>query len=98
MTDEYISKQAFNDAIREAVRRYPNMFYNGLEVARQIAHEMDAADVQPVRHGRWIRHSNRNWDTWTCSECGVVGLENFYYCSKCGAIMDGKSTVEVQDG
>lgn len=45
---EYIDKQAFNNAIREAVRKYPNAFYNGLEVARQIAHDMDAADVQPI--------------------------------------------------
>lgn len=42
---EYIDKQAFNDAIREAVRKYPNTFYNGLEVARQIAHDLPAADV-----------------------------------------------------
>ena len=42
MADEYISKQAFNYSIREAVRKYPNTFYNGLEVARQIAYDMDA--------------------------------------------------------
>lgn len=42
---EYIDKQAFNDAIREAVCKYPNTFYNGLEVARQIAHELPAANV-----------------------------------------------------
>lgn len=51
---EYIDKQSFNDAIREAVRKYPNTFYNGLEVARQIAHDMDAADGVPVRHGLWL--------------------------------------------
>lgn len=45
---EYIDKQVYNDAIREAVRKYPNTFYNGLETARQIAHDLPAADVRPV--------------------------------------------------
>ena len=81
---EYIDKQAFNDAIREAVRKYPNTFYNGLEVARQIAHDMDAADVVPVRHGRWISDGvGKRFgtvvrldkdgcpvDSCHCSECG----------------------------
>ena len=47
---EYIEKVAFNYAIREAVRKYPNSFYNGLEVARQIAHDFPAADVLEVVH------------------------------------------------
>ena len=48
---EYIDKVAFNYAIREAVKRYPNSFYNGLEAARQIAHDFPAADVRPVPYG-----------------------------------------------
>ena len=103
MADEYISKQAFNDAIREAVRKYPNTFYNGLEVARQIAHDMDAADVVPVRHGRWIETTQpMGWDDVTCAECSECG-EDFvldewgmddmnnlmHYCPNCGAKMEG---------
>lgn len=105
MADEYISKQAFNDAIREAVRKYPNTFYNGLEVARQIAHDMDAADVVPVRHGRWIETTQpMGWDDVTCAECSECG-EDFvldewgmddmnnlmHYCPNCGAKMDGEA-------
>ena len=102
MADEYISKQAFNDAIREAVRKYPNTFYNGLEVARQIAHDMDAADVVPVRHGRWIETTQpMGWDDVTCAECSECGedfvldewgmddMKNLMlYCPNCGAKMD----------
>lgn len=93
---EYIEKQAFNDAIREAVRKYPNTFYNGLEVARKIAHDMDAADVQPVRRGRWIRHilkkANTPWgyDCSVCDEWLVIGedtAERYNYCPICGAHM-----------
>ena len=102
MADEYISKQAFNDAIREAVRKYPNTFYNGLEVARQIAHDMDAADVAPVRMGRWIETTQpMGWDDVTCAECSECGedfvldewgmddMKNLmHYCPNCGAKME----------
>lgn len=96
MADEYISKQTFNDAIRGAVRKYPNTFYNGLEVARQIAHDMDAANVAPVRHGYWISCG----DSWKCSVCGVESYVDedwrptddrafkMRYCHYCGARMD----------
>lgn len=89
---EYIDKQTFNDAIREAVRKYPNTFYNGLEVARQIAHDMDAADVHPVRHGRWENSKAAFGEM--CSECKFVvwwdddGPHKFNYCPNCGAKMD----------
>lgn len=51
--------------------------------------ELPAADVAPVRHGRWTRidyHDAR------CSECGH---KTYYpdrislYCPECGARMDG---------
>lgn len=97
MADEYISKQAFNNAIRDAVRKYPNTFYNGLEVARQIAHDMDAADVQPVRHGRWIFKVDSSWrggGKYECSACKygyAIGAyhepDEFTYCPHCGAYM-----------
>lgn len=92
---EYIDKQAFNDAIREAVRKCPNSFYNGLEVARQIAHDMDAADVFPVRHGRWVKTIGENGVTSAC-HCNLCGFEDnryllFNYCPNCGAKMDGEA-------
>lgn len=53
---------------------------------------MKAADVAPVRHGRWIYD---HWCEFKCSVCGEFsnskpyrGKEN--YCPNCGAIMDGK--------
>lgn len=45
---DYIEREALNNAIREAVRRCPSTFYNGLETARQILHDLPAADVRPV--------------------------------------------------
>ena len=96
MADEYITKQAINDAIREAVRKYPNTFYNGLETARQIAHDLPAADVQPVRRGKWVEVRELlctpgGDPVWECSECGkgrhVYGVEHGTYGS---GVADGQ--------
>ena len=45
-----------------------------------------AADVAPVRHGRWKRCGKNLGE---CSECGeIVAIRN-NYCPNCGAKMDG---------
>ena len=51
-----------------------------------------AADVAPVRHGRWI---NENFYTH-CSACGKMAIYDKYgqevesdFCPNCGAKMDG---------
>ena len=99
MADEYISKRLFNDAIREAVRRYPNTFYNGLETARQIAHDLPSADVAPVRHGRWELDVLDGTPGYrpvciVCSECHRVNYGSTPYCPNCGAKMDGGDSDE----
>lgn len=45
---DYISREAANEACREAVRRYPNSFYNGIEAARDAIRKLPAADVVKV--------------------------------------------------
>lgn len=54
-----------------------------------------AADVAPVRHGRWI---NFEWESLTtfsfkCNQCGITITTSwdYNYCPNCGARMDGKS-------
>lgn len=58
---------------------------------------LSAADVQPVKHGRWIKHRIDDpksilygavKDT-TCSVCGKSTPYNTEYCMHCGARMDG---------
>ena len=58
-----------------------------------------AADVTPVRHGRWIRHyepydTGEEWLEspcgFECSECGRWEAEQEPFCN-CGAKMDGES-------
>lgn len=53
-----------------------------------------AADVAPVRHGRWAL--NKKYGDYECSECGqgdvkAMDFKNLKmrYCPNCGARMDG---------
>lgn len=49
-----------------------------------------AADVVPVRHGRWLDVTWCGEDYLACSICGYGGLahEATKYCPNCGAKMD----------
>ena len=59
---------------------------NSAEEAREAIKNAPAADVAPVRHGRWIDSSNG----WMCSECEQDNTYDKPYCPNCGAKMDGK--------
>lgn len=53
-----------------------------------------AADVAPVRHGRWMHEETEGgFHIWTCSRCGYGKNGNpegvHLYCYHCGARMDG---------
>lgn len=53
-----------------------------------------AADVEPVRHGRWIHEETEGgFHVWSCSRCGRGMNGNpkgtNLYCYHCGAKMDG---------
>ena len=85
---EYIDKVAFNYAIREAVKKYPNSFYNGLEVARQIAHDFPAADVRPAKRGKWVDEPIKGVK-YHCSVCQGRFNYTWHYCPNCGADMRG---------
>lgn len=64
-----------------------------------VINKQPAADVAPVKHGKWIEKQLDNFRKYqvTCSNCGWVGIENydsyndpsdFNYCPNCGAKMD----------
>ena len=49
-----------------------------------------AADVAPVRHGRWVDNGIPDSILSGCSVCGFTcGSSSFFYCPNCGAKMDG---------
>lgn len=59
-----------------------------------FAEGIPAADVAPVRHGRWAL--NKKYGDYECSECGQGDVKamdftnlKMRYCPNCGARMDG---------
>ena len=50
-----------------------------------------AADVAPVRHGRWVHHiaGGKQISACWCSVCNVEHETEQNYCPNCGAKMDG---------
>lgn len=84
--DEYISRH-------EAIRAV-QLSYGNYEVTRNALYEIPAADVAPVRHGRWMHEETEGgFHIWTCSRCGYGKNGNpegvHLYCYHCGARMDG---------
>lgn len=58
-----------------------------------------AADVAPVRHGRWNVVEGLRLDNAICSNCGrhfQAYYEAYSFCPNCGAKMDGEA--EGNDG
>lgn len=72
--------------------------YGGAE-AWKMAKALPTADVEPVRHGRWVRVAwvpdkhEPNGGYWVvrCSECKTPDSRTSDYCPHCGARMDGEA-------
>lgn len=94
---EYIDKNALDKALTVAAANGKDKDRRTWAKAICVLHDMPAADVAPVRHGRW--KYNTDFQVWNCSECGenphkgtgvVVSEEKLpAYCPHCGARMDG---------
>ena len=71
------------------------------KIIREEIGKIPAADVEPVRHGRWIWHEETF--EYECSDCHCRfdyehtyelfdhGFQFANYCPKCGANMDGEN-------
>lgn len=57
-----------------------------------------AADVTPVRHGRWIIHTDELGLTSECSVCHIETMCDGNYCPNCGAKMDGGNDAPTVGG
>ena len=67
-------------------------YTSGFDEAVTRVENFPAADVAPVRHGRWIEQEKYTFGTmYDCSICGDRILDNGHswnYCPNCGAKMD----------
>lgn len=90
---EYIEREAAKKAIADS-DLIPKYAENNCPVTDKIIDSIPAADVAPVRHGRWIHEETEGgFHNWSCSRCGR-GMSNNpegidLYCYHCGAKMDG---------
>ena len=102
---EYIEREATSEEIRKYYyKNPPNSSYGegfdrGLDRAQRAILDAPAADVAPVRHGRWVQvivHVEFE-DGFVdrveecCSACHEPnGRRCTYFCPNCGAKMGGK--------
>lgn len=101
---EYMSKKDVIAYIRKEAEECQNAFdelggESGIiaEAFEDLANELEdfpAADVAPVRHGRWVMSSDRP-DTIICTCCDSAfdvwkaDIKRHHYCPNCGARMEG---------
>ena len=84
----YIEREA---AIKALMNDAPEQVGYSREDAADCIRYMDAADVAPVRHGKWIR----SVALLECQLCGEIYSQlggnagkSWNYCPNCGAKMD----------
>ena len=83
---EYIER----DALR-AKAVYMHGFGENKYVPLKAIENAPAADVEPVKHGRWVYKPYENDEAvwlYHCSECNALSATVKNYCYNCGAKMD----------
>lgn len=99
MPDDYIKR---SDALEHFGNYLLGYSIQKDDVIRGVK-ELPAADVEPVKHGRWIEQDSWGDTYYTCSICGgdFVTLDGespeeneFYFCPMCGAKMDAEPPKE----
>lgn len=85
------------DAMPDDDRQLAIVRCMGLDDAMDAVKDAPAADVVPVRHGRWVvSRTDYSWNSaefpthCKCDQCGreIPYLDRDAYCPTCGAKMD----------
>lgn len=98
MSKEYIERAVAIERARNELDLINKSHWSADEIV-DFLKRLPAADVVPVRHGRWAQHyvgqERAPWGS-DCSVCGewlvidrLVMQEKYHYCPNCGAKMDG---------
>ena len=81
VSEEYISREV---AIKEFER------YGAEDDAIAVFNSIPAADVRPVKRGKWIaQYSGSHFAQYRCSCCNMACEMVFNFCPNCGAAMEG---------
>ena len=100
MMAEYIEREAISEKIRKYYyKNPPNSSYGegfdrGLDRAQRAILDAPAADVEPVKRGRWVHKILLGEQAWFCSECKTIGSPVWKRCPVCEAKMDEEGTHE----
>ena len=92
---EYIEREEIRRAYEKLTRSYVNGNpYIADWRFDEMIEKLPAADVAPVRHGRWMFVEQRFYhggfvNLFRCSECKVATDREHNFCPNCGAKMDG---------
>ena len=83
--DEYIKKSYAVDAVLDVYYDTPDIDLSGEKFESAIL-KIQAADVAPVRKGRW---ESDGLSSLKCSDCGYLDDMKMYhrYCPDCGCFM-----------
>lgn len=86
---DYISREALIDRLNKNLSACNHGTFSEMCYADTIetVKHLPAADVEQVRHGRWVDI----WGNYTCSECEYMWEDSGYktpFCPICGAKMD----------
>lgn len=101
--NEYISREKILDIVSQYCPDDDGSCSKADVDLREMLDEIEAlpaADVQPVKRGRWIKAHDKQGSYFLCSNCGTVEKtesdqddtvwQHDEYCRKCGARMDGE--------
>ena len=88
---EYIDRAALK---QELAPYEENDFSQQMDVILTIVDSLPAADVAPVRHGRWESNGPDDIVVY-CSQCMMPQDAPSNYCPSCGALMDKEDEHEV---
>ena len=81
---KYIKREYAIDAVLDVYYNTPEIDLSCEKFEAAIL-KIQAADVAPVRHGRWLHRKN---GVAYCSECKIDTVEDeTNYCPNCGATM-----------
>ena len=99
MSGDYVSKATAINKIMENIVHQDshdvNLHNIGLRKAMSAIDSLPAADVVPVRHGKWMSHYGTEYaEAVKVSDFGSVSQE--VSCSECGAYLGGSAEYEVK--
>lgn len=90
-TTDYIRRESIGNLCLKNLEIINGRCYVNMEELLNLVDGIPAADVEPVRYGRWGKKQGGFWEFAACSLCGqktpTVGIIP-NYCPNCGAKMD----------